>query len=104
MSHVLLPIPRRPRHRPSRRWLQWQGSTVSQRLLSEQDRQYGYTVLWVPPSLREPFMDVAEVLRLYDALIQKPQRVETSPQLASLRAWGEATQALIAALQEDAHD
>ena len=76
MPGLALPAtPCRRRSQPGDRWRQWQDSTVSQRLLSARDRQYGYTVVWIPPPLREAFLDVAQAFRLYDALIHKPQRV-----------------------------
>ena len=89
MPGLALPAtPCRRRSQPGDRWRQWQDSTVSQRLLSARDRQYGYTVVWIPPPLREAFLDVAQAFRLYDALIHKPQRVLSADQLAELAGLG----------------
>ncbi len=84
-----------------RRWLQWQQSRVAQRLLTATARQQGYSVLYVPAPLREAFLDVAHVFRLYDRLFQKPRRTLSSAQRTHLAAWALATQALIAAFTEE---
>ena len=94
----------RQRSRARDRWDAWQAKPVSKRLLPLSARQEGYSVLRVPPALRPTFLDVAHVCLLYDALLQQPKRVVSPDQLACLRAWAEATQALIAALQETPHD
>jgi hypothetical protein len=86
------------------RWDAWQATSVSQRLLPRSARQEGYTVVRVPPPLRSAFLDIAQVLRLYDRLCHKARRVLSAKQLACLVALSDATQALLAALQEEAHD
>lgn len=100
------PLRRRSRrgHTRSRAWLQWQQSTVSQRVLTENARQEGYAALRVPPPLQPSFLDVARAFRLYETLFHKPQRALSSKQLASLRAWADATAALITVLQEAVDD
>lgn len=97
---------RKPRTRPPARarWDAWQANPVSTRLLPLSARQEGYSVVRVPPPLRLPFLDIAQVLRLYDGLFHKPKRALSAEQLACLVAWSEATWALIAVLQEAPHD
>lgn len=82
-------------------WDQWQGSTVSQRFLPVAARQAGFSVLYVPSPLREAFLDVAQVMRLYDRLFQKSRRTLSPDQRTHLAEWALATQALITALTEE---
>ena len=82
-------------------WEGWQATPISQRLLPVEVRQQGYTVLRVPPKLREVFCLVARIFTDYDRRIQKRKRVLSSEQLAAFLAWHEATQALLTALRKE---
>ena len=84
-------------------WDQWQDSPVAKRLLPATERRDGYTVIWVPPPFRQEFLDLAQALRLYDIYFHKSKRALGPAQLDAWQDWAQATQALIAALQEKEH-
>ena len=96
--------PRRRRHPASPRWERWQQTPTSERLLSLQARQDGYTVLRPSVPLRETFLDIAKVFTLYERRIQTPQVTPSRALLELFRVWAEDTHALIVALDGTAHD
>jgi hypothetical protein len=80
-------------------WEQWQGSRVSHKLLSQEARSQGYTVLNVLPKCREVFLSLAYLLSLYGRVAhrQPPLTPEVETRLA---AWRQETETLIAYLEE----
>jgi len=93
---------RKPKRVTNPRWEQWQGSTISKRLLSLEARQAGYAVTRVLPACRDLFLDVATLLLTYGDLVHKHHAFTLETQEA-LAQWYLATQALTAALGKEPH-
>lgn len=89
---------KRPVNVPS--WEQWQGSTLSKRLLSPEARQAGYTVTRVLPACRDLFLTLATLLLTYGDLVHKHHQFSLDT-LEALAAWDQAMQGLQAALEKE---
>ena len=81
-------------------WEQWQGSTLSKRLLAPEARQAGYTVTRVLPACRDLFLTLATLLLTYGELVHKHHAFSLETQEA-LAAWYQATEVLKTALAKE---
>ena len=82
-------------------WERWQVSRLSRRLLPDQVRDEGHTVLRVPEAMRQLFLAMATIFMLYDTVFYRRHRTLSADELDAFRTLHEATQGLIAVLRKE---